>query len=53
MSTRGIFSLGTIETRIREDSWVPMPTVWGGNTRYDGLEKINYNREHKISLFDN
>lgn len=43
MSTRGIFSLGTIETRIREDSWVPMPTVWGGNTRYDGVEKINYN----------
>ena len=43
MSTRGIFSLGTIETRIREDSWVPMPTVWGGDTRYDGVEKINYN----------
>ena len=43
MSTRGIFSLGTIETRIREDSWVPMPTVWGGDTRYDGKVKLNYN----------
>tara|TARA_B100000945_G_scaffold126444_1_gene100628 strand:- start:389 stop:2575 length:2187 start_codon:yes stop_codon:yes gene_type:complete len=43
MSTRGIFSLGTIEERIREDSWVSMPTVWGGDTRYDGKIKINYN----------